>query len=139
VPEAEVEHEGEFILMGPTTLDLPAGKETVQRGDCTLREPATILSAAPHMHQLGVHMKATAVRSMMGKRVILDEAYSFDDQDAHLIEPVEMAAGDRVEVECTYVNTTDATVAYGDSSQDEMCYANVLRYPAVADSVACVL
>lgn len=127
---AEVEHEAEVVLAGPLGLQIAPG-EVTQTGRCTLRNPATLFSVGPHMHQLGVHMKITAHSSIVGDRVVHDGAYEFDHQISYPIDEVPLAAGDRVSLECTYINDTGRTVRWGDSSLDEMCFAGLGVYPAV--------
>jgi hypothetical protein len=128
VPLAEVEHLAEVVLAGPLGLNIPPGRVT-QSGNCTLRSAATIYSLNPHMHQLGKHMKVT-LRGENGDRVLLDQAYDFTHQLLHPIEPVQVEAGDRVNIECTYLNDTPRDVTWGDSSLDEMCFVGVGLYPA---------
>ena len=43
-----------------------------------------------------------------------------------------------VDVECTYNNTTDKQVTWGDSSLAEMCFAVLYRYPASDTSYLCL-
>jgi hypothetical protein len=131
--EADVVHRSNAMLAGPIDLEIPPGR-VVQSGRCTFGEPATIFGFMPHMHQLGVHMKATIVREG-GDMVMMDQPYSFDEQIVEVIEPIEMGAGDYVEIECTYENGTDDTVMWGDSSLQEMCFIGLLRYPEVDNSV----
>jgi hypothetical protein len=129
VPLAQVANEAEVVLIGPLTLDIPPGRVT-QSGRCTLRSPATLFSLNPHMHQLGRHMKVTVQAAGGGARVLHDEAYDFTHQLLHQIEPVQLAAGDSVNIECTYENQTAREVRWGDSSLDEMCFVGVGLYPA---------
>jgi Copper type II ascorbate-dependent monooxygenase, C-terminal domain len=128
VPLADVEHLAEVVLAGPIGLSIPPGRVT-QSGNCTLRSAATIYSLNPHMHQLGKHMKVT-LRGKSGDRVLHDGPYDFVHQVLHPIEPVQVEAGDRVNVECTYLNDTPRDVSWGDSSLDEMCFVGVGLYPA---------
>lgn len=91
------------------------------------------------MHQLGVYMKVVAKRASGGDVTLFDDEYSFEEQIIHRIDPVEMAAGDTVDVECTYENDTGTTVTFGDSSFSEMCFAGLLHYPPRnAGSFVCV-
>ena len=59
-----------------------------------------------------------------------DAPYDFDAQLYYSIDPIRMAAGDKVRFECTWRNTTDRTIAFGDSSLDEMCAVGQYRYPS---------
>ena len=50
-----------------------------------------------------------------------------------------MTKGDTVHVECTYQNTTDSPVMFGESTLSEMCFTGLYRYPAGSDpSFICV-
>jgi hypothetical protein len=129
VTKAQVQVEAEVRLIGPLGLQIPRG-EVVQRGSCTFAKPATVFSVGPHLHQLGVHAKVVAYRAVAGDKVLHDAPYDFDHQYVYPIEEVQLAAGDRIGVECTYLNDTDALVTWGDSSLSEMCFAAVGVYPS---------
>lgn len=129
---ADVEHVAESVLMGPLDLDIGPGEQEVV-GGCTLDDDATIFAVAPHMHQLGRHMTVHARRAS-GDALIHDGPYDFDAQEVLPVEPVELAAGDFVEVRCRYDNDTGERVRWGESSLDEMCFAGVYRYPVRDDA-----
>jgi hypothetical protein len=129
VPAADVEHEAETVLAGPLQLNIPVGRST-QTGSCTLRADATLYALAPHMHQKGVHMRAT-VMTAGGERVLYDDAYDFSHQLLHDIDDVQLKAGNRVELECTYMNDTELPLRWGDSSLQEMCFISLNLYPAI--------
>jgi hypothetical protein len=82
------------------------------------------------MHQLGRHMKVTAHSSLVGERVLRDDAYDFTHQLVYPIAEVPMAAGDKVSIDCGYLNETTRAVSWGDSSLDEMCFAVLKPYKA---------
>lgn len=136
VPAETAVQLAEAVLAGPLSLNIPDGRST-QSGRCTFQAPATIYSLGPHMHQLGVHMRVTAHRSISDEQVIYDANYDFTHQLMYPIEPIEMAAGDWLDIECTYENSTGKTVFWGNSSLSEMCFVNVGRFPA-AGGTLCV-
>jgi hypothetical protein len=80
------------------------------------------------MHQLGTHLKTT-VHTAGADKVIHDGAYNFEHQEVIPIQPITLAVGDTITTECTWNNTTAATVGYGESSTTEMCYSILYRYP----------
>jgi hypothetical protein len=129
VPASEVVHEAETVLAGPLSLDIPVGRST-QPGSCTLRANATLYAVAPHMHQKGVHLRATAMTAG-GERMIYDGDYDFSHQLLHDIDDVELKAGDVVKLQCTYENDTDRPLRWGDSSVQEMCFIGLNLYPAI--------
>lgn len=126
------------VLAGPLSLAIPVGRST-QGGTCTFGSEVTLFGVAPHMHQLGVHLKATAERAGQAPVVVFDGPYDFDRQVGVRIEPLTMGEGDRLRVECTFENTTDRQVGWGNSSLDEMCFASLAFYPSSAfGSFPCV-
>jgi hypothetical protein len=138
VTNGELTAEAETVLAGPLNLFIPIGRST-QRGSCTLTADATIFSVGPHMHQKGVHMRATV---SMNRQVIelYDGAYDFNHQLVYPVEELELEAGDKVNVECTYENDTDGPLHWGDSSLDEMCFISLGLYPALGrGSLPCAM
>jgi hypothetical protein len=129
VPGEDVVHEAENVLAGPLSLDIPVGRST-QTGSCTLRADATVFSVGPHMHQSGIHLRATATTAA-GEVEIYDGDYDFFHQIAYDVDALELKAGDRVNLECTYQNDTDRPLSWGDSSLDEMCFIGLGLYPAI--------
>ncbi|HKP59019.1 MAG TPA: hypothetical protein VJV78_19995 [Polyangiales bacterium] len=136
---ADVKQYAEGVLAGQINLSIPVGGPTMQSGDCTMTHDSTLFAVSPHMHQLGVHLKAVAKSSTAGEVVLMDKPYSFDEQLVYpLDKEVPMKKGDIVHVECTYQNTTNKPVMFGESSLSEMCFAGVYRYPAGAPGFVCV-
>jgi hypothetical protein len=129
IPASAVEQEAEVIFAGTFLInlrgDLPA--DTVQKvsGGCNFDRDQTVMTVWPHMHQLGVHMKVTH-----NGTALHDKAYSFNEQVNYPITPVVVKNGDRIDVECSYINNTGQGVTFGDSSDSEMCFAGLYRYPA---------
>lgn len=135
LPLDQVEHEAEEVLVGPLSLDIPAGERgVVQSGRCRVTHDSTVFAVAPHAHMLATHVKVVAESSIDGMVVLRDAPYSFDSQVGDVIESVRMKEGDMLGVSCIYDNLTDHAVHYGNSSLDEMCFAVIWRYPRVQDS-----
>ena len=80
------------------------------------------------MHLLGTHMTVT-----YGTQTVMDTDYSFDQQRYQMIEPeLQTVANGKYTVTCTYINHTGETVYFGESTEDEMCFALTLIYPQPA-------
>jgi hypothetical protein len=125
----QVKQVAEGVLAGPLGFTLGTGRATAT-GKCTFSHAATIISVQPHMHQLGIHMKVTAKRAAADSVNLFDDDYSFDSQQRYPAGMVALKAGDVVEIECTYLNDTQHSVRWGQSSLDEMCFAGLTRFPA---------
>jgi hypothetical protein len=117
------------VNAGPVRLSVPPGR-SVQNGVCTVDHDYTVYSVFPHMHQMGVSMKAVARRPDRGDVVIYDGPYDFENQLFYRFDPIELKTGDKIEVECTYNNTSTRILHFGESTNDEMCFAGLGRYPA---------
>jgi hypothetical protein len=118
------------VIAGPTKLDIPPGR-SVQTGVCTVEFDYQIFSVFPHMHEMGKHMKVVAKRAAGEPVVLYDGPFDFTHQFAYAVDPpLALAAGDRIEMACTYDNTTGEELHFGESSKDEMCLVRLARFPA---------
>jgi hypothetical protein len=133
----EVQHEAEMVFGGTTAVYLPPSSPPEPRdivGGCRFTQDAKLVAHWPHMHKLGIHMKLVH-QATSGDVVIHDAPYDFEEQIYYPIEPLEVAANERIEVTCTYLNDTGKTVYVGDSSDSEMCFVGLYRYPATGAGV----
>jgi hypothetical protein len=130
---SEVESEAEMILPGAFSIHVPPnGKQTV-RGSCEFPAESRVLSVWPHMHQYGVHSRVVLARSS-GNQVLHDAPYSFNSQKNYAIDAVRVGGGERVEFACSYQNPTSAPITFGDSSDAEMCFVGIYRYPKLSSA-----
>jgi len=90
-----------------------------------------IIGFEPHMHRIGTRMQ-TAVRHTDGTiETIFDKPFSFGNE-THYYQDYELKPGEQLVTTCTFMNTNDFGVAFGESSDSEMCYQFVFAYPAHA-------
>jgi hypothetical protein len=137
MPASEVKYESEALLAGPVSLSLPPGKETLVHNECTLGADQNMFALFPHMHQYGKHLKTTFTMGGQEK-VIHDGDYTFDEQVQLPLAPVAaLHAGDKITTDCTFQNTSAKTVTFGESSDTEMCFSILFRYPALGNGGFC--
>lgn len=100
-------------------------------GGCTATDNFQIFALWPHMHELGLHQKLQLVHD--GRtRTLHDKPFRIAEHNYDRIAPAaEVQAGDTLRVTCTYLNTTDQTVGWGDGEGQEVCFTGMYRYPAV--------
>jgi hypothetical protein len=127
----------ETILAGPVSLAIPQGRST-SKGRCTIKSDTTVFAVSPHMHQLGVHMRAVASRAAGMPVVLYDGPYDFYEQRQFPADQLALKAGDTLDVECTYQNDGDRAVMFGESSLDEMCFLGLYRYPIAGEGLICL-
>lgn len=134
---SEITRVADATLMGPVEFSIAPGAPVKIAGGCTFAAPATVFTVAAHMHRLGRHARIVAERKDHPELVLHDGPFNFGEQPFYPVGEVPFAAGDRINIECTFENDTDRVVSFGESTTTEMCFAVVARYPA-ANQNACV-
>ena len=120
--------EADLLISGPTNFSLPPGQQTTLSHTCALANDQTMFTLFPHMHQLGVHIKTTV--TVGGNPTVLhDSEYDFEEQYMLPVGPIAFRAGDSITTECTYQNSGPTAVKFGESSDTEMCFSILFRYP----------
>jgi len=117
-----------LLIAGPTNFSLPPGQQTKLSHTCAVNGNETMFTLFPHMHQLGVHIKTTV--TLRGTPMVLhDGDYRFEEQYLLPVGPIAFQEGDSITTECTYQNPGPSTVRFGESSDTEMCFSILFRYP----------
>jgi hypothetical protein len=126
----DVQSLADTYLTGPTNFLLPPQQVTKVSSDCTVTADQQAFALFPHMHQLGKHIKTTIISSG-NTQVLHDADFSFSEQQQFQLSPIlQLHMGDKIHTECTYNNTTDKTVSFGESTDTEMCISALYRFPA---------
>jgi copper type II ascorbate-dependent monooxygenase-like protein len=138
--ESAVEQEAEVVFGGTYfgAIDNTGGPIDAS-GSCTFDQDSTLFALWPHQHQLGTHHKVVLTHAGGEQQILHDAPYDFNEQKHYLVGPLPVSQGDTLTTTCTWVNDTDAPVGFGDSSNEEMCFTGIYRYPATgADLFGCV-
>ena len=137
VPAAEVQQEAETVLAGPIAFSLPPQQQTIVKDDCAITADQSVFALFPHMHQHGTHIKTTVTLSGVEK-TLYDADYNFQEQLQLQLDPVvQLHAGDKVTTQCTYWNDTAKSIGVGESSDTEMCFSVLFRYPKQSSNGFC--
>jgi hypothetical protein len=108
----------------PNTTD-----HQVPVSDCVTGKDMHVFAAFPHMHKYGT--KLTMTRSVAGAAPEMFyeiDPWRFGDQPMDPLD-VTVSAADRFDLTCYYTNRTGASVPYGESSEQEMCFFVLFYYP----------
>ena len=144
-PEASFTH-ASLLLLGKKGFSIPSTGSPVEVvGTCDVpvgTPPMKIFGLWPHMHQIGTHFKVDITHAGVSTTPI-DEAWNFGDQTLWTYpgaSEINFGAGDSIRTTCTYVNSTGQAVAFGELSEQEMCFNFVYYYPAtLVQSLPCGL
>jgi hypothetical protein len=129
----------EMVFAGTYALQIPPTNAPVDvTGGCTATDDFSVFAVWPHMHTLGVHQKLHVIRDGRAQ-TLHDRPFVFTEQSYDVMAPIALVhTGDQIRVTCTYVNSTGATVGWGDDASSEMCFSGMYRYPAAnAGAFAC--
>lgn len=115
-----------YGLRGNATVAAMQRAENPMPCTVTATSDVHFLGITPHMHQLGIHAHLELERG--GEtNVIYDAPYNFEEQTLKPLDDILVKNADVLTTTCTYQNDTPRDVAWGDSTQDEMCF-NWMRY-----------
>jgi hypothetical protein len=136
VPAGMKQHVAGITWLGTENFNGPLGMPAHQKSDFTgsckndSGAPITIWGFTPHMHKLGRHMKAVIKRADGKMDTVFDQPFDFNAQITYPVNPlIVLGAGESIISTCTFENTTPASVPYGPSSDQEMCYNFTVSYP----------
>ncbi|MEZ0538769.1 monooxygenase [Fibrella arboris] len=119
-PQASVTKVVKTLNMANTSLSIPAGARKTFTKSFTVGKPSLILSLTSHMHKLG---EKFVIRIKGGARdgEIVYTTTDWEHPDViNFATPIQLAKGEGLTSEITYNNTTNKTVQFGLTSDDEM-------------------
>jgi hypothetical protein len=128
----------EMVFAGKILFGIDTGVHEVT-GGCTVAQGQgfNLFAVWPHMHKLAKHQKFEVIRNN-ASNILWDAAYDFNEQKYYApngTTEFQVQAGDQIKVTCSYDNTTGQPVTFGDSSDNEMCFTGMYRYPSLNASL----
>lgn len=102
-------------------LDIPAhGKDVAQAMSCpNVGVDMDVFAVFGHMHQHGKSIHVTR-GAAPGAEMLFQEGWNFDNQPT-VPKSFHVSKTDTINIGCTYDNTGDTSLAYGESTANEMC------------------
>jgi len=141
VPAGSLEHTAGMTWLGTENFNGPVGMPPGRHdfsGTCapgrygmTGNEPIRIFSFWPHMHTYGRHMRSVVHRADGREEEVFNKPFDFNFQITYPAM-VDLHPGDTITSTCTFENISGGNVAFGPSTQQEMCYQFAFSYPAGA-------
>jgi hypothetical protein len=131
--------EAGLLIAGNLTIDIPPHAMDVKiNGGCAApNDLKNIFAVFPHMHTLGTHIALSVTKQgASDPDMLLDRGWDFGNQGVYAATG-SAVKGDKVGVTCTFSNTGDKDVHFGETTSDEMCLGVLYYYPAVTQSQYC--
>jgi len=127
-----------LYAFGTQVISLPPSATTSVQGECTPDQDVNAFAMFAHEHQLGTKLTLEAMNDAgVYEMAYQRDPFSFNDQTIETT-PLFIAKGTKTRITCTYDNSTNATVTYGESSYNEMCYLATF-VPGQAGAFGCVV
>lgn len=118
---AEVKYSAALYPFGTTVFSLPPKQPSTVSHDCVMDKDMDIFVMFPHMHRLGREMAFQVGKDEASLADVYRGKYDFDAQEL-IPQAIPLHAGDYTRVTCSFDNTTDDTIGYGESTNTEMCF-----------------
>jgi hypothetical protein len=115
-----------MIFDNNINVNVPSdGKQHVYTASCTLPQDVYVLASNSHMHSEATNFVATA-----GSNALYQTTQWSDPPEGIFSPPLHLSAGTQITWSCTYVNTTGATLTFGETaSKNVMCISQSMFYP----------
>jgi hypothetical protein len=121
----------EMVFAGKFLFSIPSNNQDYNvTGGCTSNRNFNLFAVWPHMHQIANHQKFEITHNGT-TTVIHDGPFAFGEQNYYLQSPIfQVSSGDMIKTTCTFKNNSGGAITFGDSSNKEMCFTGMYRYPA---------
>jgi len=120
----------QLVTVVNASFTLPLGKGAVS-ADCQIGEPMNVFTLGGHMHEWGRHTKIAYTSGSAPAQVIYEtnwsSEYQFNPPRNHYTpeQPFALSAGDKLRIDCEYMNDTGAPLPF----PREMCVLFAYAYP----------
>lgn len=140
IPAAEVTTEAGILFWYNPNIYIPAQQSASAREVCPIRKDIQLVNAQSHMHRRGVGYVARLLDASDAPLSELYRTTEWEEVEMDTFEPpMALTAGQKVDFQCDYQNTTDHTIFQGLSTKDEMCMFLGLYYPKDRQTELCGL
>jgi hypothetical protein len=126
-----------LLIGGTLDIDIPAHMSNfpVSGGCASPYDMPNIFALFPHMHQLGTHIDISLTpQGTTSPTMLLSRSWDFGNQGVYATSG-SAKKGDQIGVQCTYDNTTDAPVTFGESTTQEMCLGVLFYWPIAENAM----
>ncbi|HTL34231.1 MAG TPA: hypothetical protein VL326_13970 [Kofleriaceae bacterium] len=140
VEPSAVVHEADMTFSGTTNFSIPSDNQPHDvSGGCQVQSQWNVFTVWPHMHQHATKQSFEITQGATVTKVLDNKPYSFQEQVNYPSQTMTLNPGDRIKTTCTFVNNTGTTLTFGDSSNEEMCFTGMYKWPAGGSLFQCAL
>ena len=135
MPEGQVPIVADFMFYGTSDFKLPAGEEYSTRWRFMPVPPGiNVFALTGHTHQLGTNVQIEYTTFTTEGELVYppeDEPFKWSEAPVSYFDPPLAFDGEYAfNLKCTWHNTTDRDVYFGESANNEMCFFWAYYYPS---------
>ena len=137
----QVRHEADFLFIGNPDLQIGPGQSPTFNSFFTVPSSlaeANFFAITGHTHQYGtgVDISTSPARGIPGTPIYAPRPFLWSEPETKMMSPAfQIPAGGGFDFSCSYRNPTSATIGFGESTDDEMCFFWAYYYPSKGSRV----
>jgi hypothetical protein len=140
IASSEVTTEAGILFWYDPIIYIPSQEKRSAREVCPIRTDIQLVNAQSHMHRRGIGYVARELDTTGAPAGELYRGTEWEEVALTKFQPTKhLSAGQSVDFQCNYSNTTDHTIIQGLSTADEMCMFLGLYYPKDRQTELCGL
>ncbi|MBM3168468.1 MAG: hypothetical protein FJY17_02860 [Bacteroidetes bacterium] len=120
VSQANVVKEAQSINFGNYNFSIPANSRKTIITDFTFNKDVTVITLTSHFHKLGEKFQIKILGGARNGELVYENTDWEHPLVINLAKPIQLKAGEGLTSVVTYNNTTNKTVSFGLTSEDEM-------------------
>ncbi len=139
-----IDYEASILFTGSPDVDIAAGESKTLHQFFTVPQyldlsESKIFAITGHTHKLGTNVNVRVAPSKTGPmtEVYAPMPFKWDEPETTTYngDPFSIPAGGGLDFECSWTNTTNQQVGFGESATDEMCFFWAYYYPSQGSKV----
>jgi len=135
IPDADYKYDASFLFIGDPQINIPANS-TWSTGVQYFQLPSNYNSSnfwaiTGHEHHLGTKVQIWSAQSSSDPGSLIYTSTSWSDPPVTPFSPpIHIPAGGGYKFQCDYDNTTNSSVSFGESANNEMCFFWAYYWPS---------
>jgi hypothetical protein len=138
-----IDHEANILFIGSPDIDIAPGEtktlhQFFQTPSYIDFSQSKIFAITGHTHKMGTDVKVRVAPSKMGPMTNVYSPVPFswsEPETTNHAPPFSVPKTGGFDFECTYTNTTNQQIGFGESANDEMCFFWAYYYPSQGSKV----
>jgi len=140
--ESTIDHEADILFIGSPDINIPAGASQTLHQFFTVPDDldlsqSNIFAITGHTHRFGTDMQVrVGMKNGPLESVYAPEPFLWSEPETTRHDPgFGIPVGGGFDFECSYVNTSNESVGFGESAKEEMCFFWAYYYPSQGSKV----